>query len=404
MDTCHMLLNKNNLIYFFFLLAVVAGCDRNTISGDPQPEVIEDMPINLGVSSSISFATKATVNSWNDDVVYIFGMKRGQGGAYDFDDPSNIVNWPGVVASDNSVGLYASEYVDEEGNDVKVPFYYEERCVYDFFGYHLGGAEVLSSEKGGRQYKMDVRFFGNNDIMYAYTNRENDLFHGTAPLSTSMLYSATAARGGVQPTLKFYHVLTRFIFVPVGSGDCQDDVVLEGLSMKSVDSGTLTLMDGEASFVPTAGAEQVDMALKNADDTEYTPEVLALIPDKTPMGGNGASLMLAPGMDAVDVTLYLKRESTNEVIKHSFIVNASEFSSGHSNFKAGYSYTIRMIVYGLQKIEIEAGLEDWIEDDYIYDPDDPTASKPVTGEHPMGDKYVSVGDYTDGGNLGEFVD
>ena len=298
------------------------------------------------------------------------------------------------------------------------------------------------------------------------------------------LYSAKTARKGVQPNLKFKHLLTRFTFDAKQMADATNDgllndneaVRIKKIEVKSKVSGQIVakysnlnegIQNTDPSYVPTGlnyviksemntvpGAEE-SLQLKKRPDTDQNKnlvdltdgtqefEYIVLKEDKvvnnatgsgafyavgakaaesditsgsyeentdykkielngialntTDYTGIGEALLVMPGeteyvMDiTVEQTVYGRETAngtgvaTSKEVKTQTIkglkIKADDVLTGSHNdpdgddanletFAAGNSYNVRVMVYGLTKIEVKTTLEPWVDGGHIdLDPD-----------------------------------
>ena len=362
------------------VMTVLGGCQK----GELRENNVSDeskVAVKLSAGSPVSVASKAAVDKWNSSDVNVFGLKRKRGidvgdNAYDFTDSDNFVDYPATAAAGTSASLEV--YADKEK---EIPYFYTEGHVYDFYGYHLGGATATDKNISGDAYSYSVTFLGNNDLMYADTDRAEDILTSNDPSVTeSDVYSAWAARRNVHPTLVFRHALTRLNFIVKGKGDKWQNVMITGVDVKSVNTGTLTVTGTDIGFVPSEDTP-VTLSLKTAADEDFMSEDVALNPDDIALGGEGACLMVAPGMSEIEVTVHMKHKTYENVplADYSFIVKASDISHKDeygnpvpvSHFEAGHAYDVYINVYGPEEIIINAQIAKWEDGgDYTYDPDE----------------------------------
>ena len=355
-------------IYVFLLgMVLLAGCAPKEI---PQtgPEEDSPVPVVLGVSSDVAVESKAAIESWSGNVVNVFGLKR-EGSGYDYTDGNNIVDYPVKLSS----GFLSSLEIYSDAS-VKAPYFYEETVLYDFFGYYLDDAEVLETRRGGMGYSMEVQISGSEDLLYAYTDRKQDIIRsGNLAMNESNLYSAHAARNGVHPQLIFKHALSRFIFVVKGMGKKYDLVDIRGLEVRTYDRGWLTVNSGELGFTVSEDAEMTKLYLKDSEGKVITKEDVLPNEESLPLGGAGACLMVAPGQKEMDVNLRLQIKETKESVDYAFTLRAVDIESEQGlvkEFEPGKYYTVFINVYGPEEIEISATLQGWNKNNYEVDPDD----------------------------------
>ena len=388
-----------NIILSLFILLAAAGCKKSISIEIPHSD--EPTPILLSASATNLTTTKAYIEKWNDTKVNIFGLKQNNG-IYDYDDPSNIVDKEAVISSDNRVSLYSDD-------QTKAPYYYSDGEVYDFYGYHLGGADVTEVKKGADSYSMSVVLHGNNDLLYASTDRNKDLMSYTgSELNVHYLYSSFSARRGVHPVLRFSHALTRFKFIVKGAGDSYDMFQVAGLQVEAGNTGTLVLGKNFVGFIPS---DEIGTLKLKTGDNDF--EITAISPNESsvPLGGETSSIMVTPGHTSMKVTLELLQSQENLNSDYSFTVSSSDIPITDENgriyysptFLPGYSYNIIMYVYGAEKIEINSSVDKWFDGGvFDVDPDDyikPSDKPDIPNEKDI-ESNVSVRDYGDGEDLG----
>lgn len=302
--------------------------------------------------------------------------------------PSNIVDQKAIISQDNKVMLYPADY---SGNR----YYYTEGKVYDFYGYHLGGADVTDVVETNNSCLISIVLHGNNDLLYATTDRNKDLdSYNGKNLTAGQLYSATSARMGVCPVLRYSHALTRFKFVVKGVGCNYSMYDISGLEVESGNSGTLVIGEEYVGFIPS---DRVGILKLKMGDDEFQVSEVTKNEDSIPLGGENASIMVAPGFKSMKVNLRLIKRQENIDVDHSFVVKSADIplvdSGGKTycseSFLPGCSYRILINVHGLEKIEIDS---------------DGNVKPVVPPETPedavVGNGSVSVGDYIHTENLG----
>ena len=357
---------------------MLAGCQKTEISGN-QSNVIDDskpvaMQFGVNAPSFQVTKTKAAVDAWSETEVFVYGLENTSSDAYTvvIDNYSTT-----VVDSETPLAIYQDEAT-------QAPYFYTEGKTYDFFGYHLGEAtqDPAKPELTDNKVTFAVTFDGSNDVMYAYTDKDEDILKDqTAQVMTKDVYSAWAARRNVQPTLVFDHALTRFNFYVRGMNEKSSKVQIESISAKSVLSGNLTVVAKENAglgFVADASATAADVFLKNYDDSDFTPT--PVVNGSTYVaGGEGASLILAPDMTQLPIVVKMSNIEYPAITipNYEFTAKASDVrktglaeNAGLTKFEKGTAYNIYINVYGPEEIVITAELTKWADGgDYTYDPD-----------------------------------
>ena len=369
---------KKLFFYAAAALAMLASCQKTEINESPSKEIDDTKPVAMqfGVNAP-SFQvtkTKAAVDAWSETEVFVYGLENTSPDAYDV----LIDNYPTtVVDSETPLAIYQDEAT-------QAPYFYTEGKTYDFFGYHLGGATQNPSDPtlNNNVVSFGVTFDGSNDVMYAYTDKDEDILKDqTAQVMTKDVYSAWAARRNVQPTLVFDHALTRFNFYVRGMNEKSSKVQIESIAAKSVLSGDLTVVAKEnegLGFVADANATAADVFLKNYDDSDFTPT--PVVNGSTYVaGGEGASLILAPDMTELPIVVEMSNIEYPDITipNYEFTAKASDVrktglaeNAGLTKFEKGTAYNIYINVYGPEEIVITAELTKWADGgDYTYDPD-----------------------------------
>lgn len=371
---------KKLFFYAAAALAMLASCQKTEINESPSKEIDDTKPVAMqfGVNAP-SFQvtkTKAAVDAWSETEVFVYGLENTSSTAYT--EPVLIDNYrTKVVDSETPLAIYQDEAT-------QAPYYYTEGKTYDFFGYHLGGATQTPSNPtlNNNVVSFGVTFDGSNDVMYAYTDKDEDILKDqTAQVMTKDVYSAWAARRNVQPTLVFDHALTRFNFYVRGMNEKSSKVQIESIAAKSVLSGDLTVVAKENAglgFVADANATAADVFLKNYDDSDFTPT--PVVNGSTYVaGGEGASLILAPDMTQLPIVVKMSNIEYPAITipNYEFTAKASDVrktglaeNAGLTKFEKGTAYNIYINVYGPEEIVITAELTKWADGgDYTYDPD-----------------------------------
>ena len=374
------------LFPFVLGLVMAVGCNKNEVSNDVVTGD-EDSPvaISLSVGNPTYVSTKVALEEWNNSKLNVFGLRRkptdvvGKG-VYDFSDTgNNIVDYEVVAASNVKTGL------DVYSNKEKlVPYFYSETHIYDFYGYHLGGAVASTPEiKEGDAYGFEVTFLGDNDLMYAHTDKADDIANSSATvkINEADLYSAWSARRGVHPTLVFDHALVRLNFIVQGKGDKYNTVRITGVDVNSVNKGYLTVTGANVGFVVDSEAEEVTMSLRTAGKDAFQAALVDPNTAGNHLGGEGACLMVAPGMTEIDLEIHMEHVVYEVPIEsYKYTVKASDVEKKDENgnyipvesFEAGLSYDFYVYVYGPEEIQIAAKVAEWeAGGTVVIDPDKP---------------------------------
>lgn len=357
-------------------------------------------------------------NWWNGEKLRVLMMERsangdGDGWKYsqwsykDAEDDENVV----IVNSANDEVSTPKQTQVETDNKLtwtvnNKPRYYPNEGTHDFFAYHLDNANyiydpanaytaegdnskfivkdtVITPNSHATQKYVWFKIDGSHDLMTGMAVKKTDADELAA---SSTGFSAATARAGVIPNIVMKHRLTRFTFQVVGMNDDCSDVSVEKITVKSKTTGKMIVaydMGGEAVAptqtlffeVPTGSVDaQQEAALVLKDYNEEESTTKDLVPVALVKGdGNwgetyqniGHCLMVAPGEKEYEMVITLKQTfktddgSTNPAgttdIKRPIVIPESAAAA------EGTSYNVKVKVYGMAKIEVEATLEAWKE-------------------------------------------
>ena len=372
---------KKLFFYAAVAVAMLASCQKNNPADFQKPVVDETDPVAVALTAKApaTAQTKAAVEAWNNTKIYAFANRTTKA-----ETGTTFTNLFGekelVVAADGSIVLV---------NDNQLPYYYDETDTYDFYAYYKGEEGNLATFTAKHTdattgISYDVVFDGSQDIMYAQADKEQDV--AKADLATGVtvadLYSAWAARRGVQPTLVFKHALTRFNFNIIGADASADDVRIDSVKIQSKNTGVLTVFGTTPGLAVEAPAETDGwLALKDAADQSVTGTGLQYAVTYADVDDDRLPncLMVAPGMEVVNVEVHMSKKETTgvytELDPYTFSLDITKdvtIAEGAptTEFAAGYAYDINVKVYGPMVIEISAELTPWLPGgEGEYDPD-----------------------------------
>jgi hypothetical protein len=288
---------------------------------------------------------------------------------------------PEDPATDNGIAVN-----DADGK----PFYYTGNYTYDFYCYYID--DLVSAPQADTDgVYLDLELTGGEDVMLAKSvpavdvqkAKDNGVFKGDASWKDGYAYSAYAARRGVQPSLTFKHQLVRFTF-KIASGTVFEDgdaLHIKELTMSARNSAKLYVAGNRTGWADISnelaeltlrsfdGVQLVDMAPFEVPSADVNAEATAI----------GESLMVLPNEAPVDgaddvYALSLVMEQAGKTITYPVNISFSNVTNpidGQTQFTAGYSYSVTIKVYGLEKVEVSAELEPWVSGgDITVDTDD----------------------------------
>lgn len=388
-------------VYLFPAIAVMAAmtaCTKEPVNTTvPEDELV---PVQFGLASpDYSVTTKSTggLDLWNNTTLYVYGFDRA---AADYSTPF-IDNVSATAASTASISLTV---INEETQE---SYYYEDGVNYDFYGYHVDDAAtpeaatptpIIVPEEGSTQESdgtvltkgvyIPFTINGSQDLMVAKADPAVDIV-GTEleDVGTNRVYSAYAARRDVHPTLEFKHQLARFKFQIKSGATSGDNVYVTSIKILDQKQKGYLRVVGETQGIveATNGNDPVDFALMEKDTDGSMKELTEVKPENPFVDGRtqdatevGESIMILPGGTSCEIALETRAEGiTTAIPEQTFTINASDLlktgteeSAGASSFEAGKYYTITIIIYGPEKIEITATLDEWEDGGGVeWDPD-----------------------------------
>lgn len=360
---------------YLFTIAAVAfalcACQKaetgtNEVTPGVNEEVGAPQQILIGTNlKSSELVTKASVDEWTDQTVYVIGYDNAKiGTATEVSEGEVFImaNIPGTVspnADDHKKGT-----LDFGGNK----FYYNEGVdSYDFVGYYLGEeAEEATATVSEGLLTVPFTINGQDDVLAANTDRDNDRWYEESRgVSNKYLYSAFASRKGVTPTLVFNHMLTKFSFnVKYGSETGADEFKLLSIGIETKSNGTLLLnpMEGDAKVKPyVVVSDEAEIQTLSTDCTDFSAAEATT--DHKPAG----YLMVMPGEETYNMILSYEQEGTDDETHYhpaTIEIGKVQFNdpdATREKFMPGEQYNVNITVYGLEKIEVNVELVPWVE-------------------------------------------
>ena len=381
-----------------FTIAAVAfalcACQKaetgtNEVTPGVNEEVGAPQQILIGTNlKSSELVTKASVDYWNGQKVYVIGYdnaKIGTATGVSEEDGFIMPNIPGTAP------IYDEDSDDSRKGQLGFTekFYYDEDVKsYDFVGYYLGeGVEKAAGDITVENGIMTVDFEidGTQDVLAATTDRLNaeerkfEEEEGVwKVVNKDYVYSAFAARRDVQPTLKFNHMLTKFSFkVKYGSKEGAEAFELKTIALATYTNGTLTLNPEDRKPVANYNgeAEAVKDTVKIIN-TGVAFENYTGVDDDNLYKQYGECMVLS-GETSYNMKLTYFQGNTDDK-DHDFskdieIVNVNWINDGDrtDTFQPGKHYVVYVTVYGLEEIKVDIELERWDEEGRVnIDPDD----------------------------------
>ena len=370
-------------------LGLLASCSSDDDLSTGGKNDLQQIKIGMGVQATVG-ATRGTGtvgnvgaenNKWAGQAINIYMFNKGTLEVAQFDGVDIYNNAAFYAPTADSTGIATAA-----DHSVK---YYPTQSAFDFWGYRLDDAIQGEPAVSGDSTMQEVGFTldGSQDIMVGKaTPTEDDL---TKCADSAKIYSAYAARRGVQPDIKFKHLLSRLVFsITGGNKDACDDesgVKVTAIKVKSKYTGKLIVAytpDAEVTneLVPTEDVKDLVLMQRATDDTYGNNKLIALKAknpkwdteaNKAKKTNIGEAILAVPA-DNYELTIELlqkvkTQEAYNDGTEHEAVYEDKTFSYTDvikltdDVFKAGYSYNVNITVYGLSEIKINTTLTPWIE-------------------------------------------
>ena len=366
---------KKSLLFAALAVTVAAACSKTGSVPQEPADKGEAVPVLLSVSSPRSIEVKSTgaaTGSWAGQTLNIYSYEAG---VADYSAATAFID--NVEATAPSTGL--ADGITLTNPATREPFYYAAGKYYDFFGYYLDDAATATPSVLADGVYVPFTIDGSQDLMVATSDKAADIAAAGASITEDKVYSAYAARRGVQPKLVFKHQLARFTFEIVAGVESGNNVNVDGISIESVASGELKVVGADRGLANLA-SDKVELKLQEKSENGTTMQALTPVKPnaydgtKTNVKSIGESLMVVPGEASYKLTVYTSQEgTTTEIAPLEQILNIANITGapeGAVAFEAGYTYKVTIVVYGLEEVKITAELEEWKDGgSTIIDPD-----------------------------------
>lgn len=369
---------------------------------DSQPAKIQ---LTAGTAALVSTRGTGTVgdtagvkNKWNGEQFKVYMFEKGTVNLAQFEGKA-LFDSTTVYAHDAADAQVDTTVIGETTNytgssTVVRPVddsirYYPMNGVFDFYGYRLDDAGMNAPVNDGLTVTDSITIDGSQDIMLGKasltTGQQNIVDAGT--VSEDKVYSASAARRGIQPYIPFNHQLTRLVFkVYAGNANAagitdttkwesstERAVSVDSIGVKSQYKGIATIApeqsitfntedstmlyvkqrpDGATGTTPLEDLEDVTLTWKTQADG---PDTLAV----------GEALLIAPTEKEIpiEITMHQGKQITYSDASTIDPAKVASWSgtipAPEGGFKAGSSYVVYVKVYGIERIDMNAVLVPW---------------------------------------------
>lgn len=398
---------KKFLVMAMAAAGVLTACTSNDdLGGGVNPA--DQQQIKLGVSNAtVSTRGTGTVgdlasgeNKWAGQYLWVYMLDKGS---------LDVAKYVDRTATEVSTEIFDNKLfvAPNEGDDTDSGIakpedgtiaYYPVTGNSDFWGYRVDDAcnadpkatptvkfcnennEEVAEEAATRRV-VDVTIDGSQDIMAgkAELDEEQTAKMGEGTRAADY-FSAYAARKGVQPNIKFNHLLTRLTFQvkagnqsATGDGANTNPVTVTKVAVESKTKGKLVVAHTETApqLLTFEDAKSwLELKQRKANGTKNDMlEALTETPltwDADNQVGNvlpiGEALLVAPGETEYSLKINLTQkvkvnedgteETKNLLLEAPIKINGDEF-------QAGNSYAVVVTVYGLEEIKVTATLVPW---------------------------------------------
>lgn len=398
--------------YLFFALAaagMLSSCTSDDIVSDKNANLDNNelVPIRIGMGQKIQTTRgtgtvggfdNATDNKWAQQKVNVYMLEKGTMTLAN-DAENNIAYQNQMFYTPDAA---PSGIATPGDNSIK---YYNPQGKFDFWGYRLDDA-VTEGEpvEGEENITVNFKINGSQDVMVAKavpTEDELDaLENARTPAVASdrdRAYSAFAARHGLQPDLEFRHLLSRLTFQVIpGSASAIDPaspVVVDGIKVVSPDKGTLYIAStgdvaGETQRIEWDAESTDEMTLMQRDGTAEDNLVAFQSVDLSDLSTYveadnaesgrmlGEALLVAPDVTSYDIIITLHQPSLKsleagaepENIEYTYetkipapvVMDPENPENVLTNtFVEGYSYNVKITLWGLTDIQVTTTLDEW---------------------------------------------
>lgn len=399
---------KKVVLFNVLIALILTGCSKSADEQDVPDDGRMRIVMSLGmpkpeVNVRGLGSVGGTDGKWNGQKLRILAFRKGK-----------ISNEAADITEIGSGGIIATtrENAASSGlmwaNDITL--YYPIQNAYDFYGYYIddiadNSATIIpDTEDTPGKIVVPVQIDGTQDLMVAkaeLTDAQKALLDGSLTtdeekeIEYAKAYSSYTARRGVQPNMLFKHLLSRLTFeVKAGENkilsDGLDGVYITSIELIGVENkGNIHISAAkqELEIIPASSDNLVNLSLGiknqvNIGDFTFDGVKPTSAVDFVPMG---ESIMPMPGQTAFKVKIKMRQikdgvlitkinDSTGAVenefpfetqIKAPVVKDKETGDLISDTFVTGYSYRVKLTMYGLEEINITAELAPWKQGDDI---------------------------------------
>ena len=369
---------KKMFFYAAIATAVLTSCSKDNGLEAPfveENETKEAIQFNLSSNFNVTTRGKGVVggtqeegNAWNGEKLNVYMFNKG---TLVLAVDSTIETPEAYFDNFQITAPGAEEKMDTFVRGTGKYYGQNKYNVYDFFAYHSDDAvKQNNGPKPVREgekivaYTVPVHIDGTQDLMVAkagLSDADKRLLEGKNR-DLTRVYSAYSARAGVHPRFAFNHELSRFVFNAKAENSKAAGIVIESVEVKADTTATMTVaaLDESKLGLSNWGNEAV-LSLQNMTDEplkweEGGKNLFAL--------GGGGSMLLAPkaknGNEVAEYELTVKYSAANgQKAEFKSVIPAPANDKNDGEFAKGRVYTVNIVVYGFEEINLVCDLTKW---------------------------------------------
>lgn len=359
-------------------LGLLSSCssDDSIAEGPGINDGLQEIKIGFGINANVGTRGTGTVggfegeNLWKGQKLNLFMLVK---------DTVKLATFEGEEVFNNTE-FYSPEGSNEgyaNAVDRKVK-YYPTQGNYDFWAYRLDGSATGEPEMKDSTIEIPFTLDGSQDVLVGKAIPSHD--DSLACENPERMFSAYSARRGVEPNINFKHLLSRLTFqVKAGNQaicDPTTGVKVDSIKIVSKYTGKLiaAYMGDKASQL-IMDNDSTELTLKQREDDDVTKNLVKLTPvtpewdtdlDATKDTNVGEALLVVPA-DKYKLNIYLSQnvittaadgEGEGEV-RSTETFSYEDILSTEGGFKAGWSYNVKITIWGLSDIKLKTTLEAW---------------------------------------------
>lgn len=350
-----------NKKYLFILgaAAMMASCSNNEVVDQKEDVNIPfDGKIEMSASSNISITqSRAVVNRWNNTPIRVWGLDKSGTG------------WN--TANGNLFSNYVDGIINNPDGKVQLGaagdvYFYPLNSNVNFSFYScspIPTSPSLSSNTATVTYDIT----GNKDVLWGEAIAE-DISDGKATYSG---YNARYFRkGGATPVLKFKHLLTQLQLKGIGGNEGHT----ENSTVWPVSIKNITVNSSASASLMVAGANKGTLVPSNTTISEIPvyfgdePYITNVnITEGTEIDAGTVMILPTDGSYTLNVTLAAMVNNVEKTQTNEVTITYRNAEGEAVPFEPGKAYKVKLTIYGLRVVALDATLEPWQDADFTID-------------------------------------